>query len=316
MKSIPAALRQHLAGTATRLCTCWLLTRLDGQSIRSTDHDQPVTVLTGDPLAAVVGTYQARTGITGSSVRATDDLAVNNLEIAGQITAPGFVVDHLSVADIEAGLFDGAEIIIFQCRWDEPDDGQIILARGHLGDLRRTAEGAYSAEMRGLTQKLSQIRVRTYAPTCDAELGDARCGVDLDALTITGTVDTVTSRRAFATMLAFIASNNPQGTYNGGRITFTSGANTGYSRELRSDSGSLSPQPDEQVTGALILFEPMPADVAPGDTFTLAPGCDKLRATCREKFANVVNFRGYGALIPGQDAFITGFEQVQEDAGD
>ena len=45
--------------------------------------------------------------------------------------------------------------------------------------------------------------------------------------------------------------------------------------------------------------------IAPGDAFIVTAGCDKLFATCRDRFANVVNFRGF-PHIPGND-FVTSY---------
>jgi uncharacterized protein (TIGR02217 family) len=45
----------------------------------------------------------------------------------------------------------------------------------------------------------------------------------------------------------------------------------------------------------------MPYAIAPGDAFTVHPGCDKRLATCRDIFANVLNFRGE-PFVPGLDA--------------
>ena len=42
----------------------------------------------------------------------------------------------------------------------------------------------------------------------------------------------------------------------------------------------------------------MAYDIAAGDTYTLAPGCDKSLETCRDVYANVVNFRGF-PHVPG-----------------
>jgi uncharacterized phage protein (TIGR02218 family) len=44
----------------------------------------------------------------------------------------------------------------------------------------------------------------------------------------------------------------------------------------------------------------VPEPIASGDTFTVTAGCDKIFATCRDRFANTVNFRGF-PHIPGND---------------
>jgi uncharacterized phage protein (TIGR02218 family) len=50
----------------------------------------------------------------------------------------------------------------------------------------------------------------------------------------------------------------------------------------------------------LELWQAMPEPFAAGDAFTVTAGCDKRFDTCRAKFDNVVNFRGF-PHIPGND---------------
>ena len=45
------------------------------------------------------------------------------------------------------------------------------------------------------------------------------------------------------------------------------------------------------------------ARLAWGDGFVIRAGCDKRLETCRDRFANVLNFRGF-PNIPGQDAVL------------
>jgi uncharacterized phage protein (TIGR02218 family) len=50
----------------------------------------------------------------------------------------------------------------------------------------------------------------------------------------------------------------------------------------------------------LSLWQSVPETIASGDPFTVTAGCDKTFATCRDRFANTVNFRGF-PHIPGND---------------
>ena len=52
------------------------------------------------------------------------------------------------------------------------------------------------------------------------------------------------------------------------------------------------------------LWEQIGPEILSGDTVRLEPGCDKLAATCREKFDNFLNFRGF-PHIPGEDWLIS-----------
>ena len=48
----------------------------------------------------------------------------------------------------------------------------------------------------------------------------------------------------------------------------------------------------------------MSESVAVGDAFAVTAGCDKQFTTCKAKFANAVNFRGF-PYMPGNDAILT-----------
>ena len=294
MRTLPVALQTHLQGDVTTLAVCWRITRRDGVLILGTEHDQDLTISgAGSPTVALAGTYLAHAGITGSDVRSTSDMSVDNMEVTGAINQGDLSLIDLSAADIEAGLFDDASVVLFMVNWQAPDDGQIVPLTGNIGEIRRTAEGQYRTELRGLAQRLTQNIVRTYGSSCDAELGDTRCGIDIDALTITGTVTSVGSNRQFAASLAYgsPAVGAEAGYFNGGLVTWTSGQNDTFSMEVKQDAlGS---------PGDILLYLPMPYDIEVGDTFTLRPGCDKSAAMCKGRFANLVNFRGHGAWVPG-----------------
>lgn len=83
-----------------------------------------------------------------------------------------------------------------------------------------------------------------------------------------------------------------QGYFTYGLVTWLTGANAGYSMDVR----QFSP-------GQVILALPMTYPITIGDTFTIAAGCDKTAATCKSRYANLVNFRGE-PFIPGTDAIL------------
>lgn len=88
----------------------------------------------------------------------------------------------------------------------------------------------------------------------------------------------------------------PDGWFNFGGLTFETGLNAGRTMEVRvftADDGIT-------ITQDIELFLDMPFDVAVSDRFTTYPGCDKLLATCRDKFDNVINFVGE-PVVPGAD---------------
>ena len=56
-------------------------------------------------------------------------------------------------------------------------------------------------------------------------------------------------------------------------------------------------------TVTIALWQTPAAGVSIGDTFTIRAGCDKQFTTCKAKFSNVANFRGF-PHIPGNDFVI------------
>ena len=76
-----------------------------------------------------------------------------------------------------------------------------------------------------------------------------------------------------------------------GKVTFTAGANLGLSGDIRLYTAA---------TREIELQLPMPFECATTDVITVVVGCDKLRTTCVNRFANVVNFRGE-PFLPGTD---------------
>jgi uncharacterized phage protein (TIGR02218 family) len=55
----------------------------------------------------------------------------------------------------------------------------------------------------------------------------------------------------------------------------------------------------------IALWSPPVAPLLAGDAVTLTVGCDKRFDTCRDRFANALNFRGF-PHIPGND-FVMGY---------
>ncbi|KQT58161.1 beta tubulin [Methylobacterium sp. Leaf456] len=284
MRAIPAALAARLEGGATTLCRCWALHRRDGVSFGFTDHDRD--------LSFGGLTYEARTGLEAAEASVELGFAVGGGEVAGALTSTG-----LNEADVAAGLYDGAGIESWLVDWTTPE-ARLLLDVASLGELRR-AGGAFVAELRGLMHRLDMPTGRTFRATCDADLGDARCRIDLTdpRYRTTGTVLAVPEPSRLGVTLA--ASFAP-GWFSGGRLTWTGGVNAGSTADLRAESR-------DGASMLLDLWEPPPRPVVSGDAFRLTAGCDKRLATCRDRFANAINFQGFPHM-PGNDFVLRGVE--------
>ncbi len=280
MKTLPAGMQAHLDGGATTLSWCWRLARADGQVFGFTDHDLPLTF---DGT-----TFEPESGFTASEIRTGSDLSVDAQDAEGVLTST-----TITETDILDGRWDNAEVEIWRVNWQDVNQ-RVLMRRGAIGQVRR-GRVQFVAEMRSLSHDLNQTVGRTFQATCDAALGDAQCGVNLNdpAFTGTGTVVTLTGDRSFTVsgLSAF-----PDGWFALGMLTWTGGANVGRKTEVLTHEVGTT---DVTVT---LLEAPVLAIMA-GDTFDITAGCDKRFETCKARFANAVNFRGF-PHIPGQDTVI------------
>lgn len=279
MRVLSAGLQDHLDTGATTLCWCWRITRNDGVAFGFTDHDRDV---------AFDGTsFEAASGFTGSEITGAVGLNVDTLEVEGAIQS-----DRLSEKDLAAGLFDNALIEIYRVNWAEPTQ-RLLMRYGNLGEVARGAHH-FRCEVRGLAHDLQQPQGRIIQYGCDADLGDARCKVDLDHPTFSSSAGVVASLddspRSFAASGLDGYAND---WFTRGLITWLAGANEGRTAEVKLHAKSSSGVSIE-------LWQRPSEDMGEGDTFRITAGCNKQFSTCRTKFDNTVNFRGF-PHAPGND---------------
>ena len=280
MRSIPSTLQTKLDSGVTTLCRCWLITRTDGVHQGFTDHDEDVVL--GDV------TCRAGTGLSGSEATQKFGLAVDSSELSGALAD-----DSLNEADLAAGRYDAAAVELWLVDWSEPSL-RVLLAKGSLGEVKREG-AAFTAEVRGLSERLAQDRGRLYSATCSADLGDARCTIDLTNAAYRGS-GAVVAVRATSSFTTSGLDSFDDGWFTAGKLSFSSGANAGLSVEVKSHrkDGAVSFE----------LWQAMPEPIQTGDVFTVTAGCDKRFPTCHDRFDNVVNFRGF-PHIPGNDFVIS-----------
>jgi uncharacterized phage protein (TIGR02218 family) len=234
-------------------------------------------------------TCRAGTGLSASEATTRLGLAVDGMEIFGALAD-----DALTEADLAAGRYDAAKVETWLVDWSEPAL-RVLLSKATLGEVRR-AGPAFSVELRSLADRLNQDSGRLYTATCSADLGDSRCTVDLADPDFHGS-GTVAALVSTATFTVDGLSGFADGWFTAGQLTFTSGANDGLAIEVKSHRA-------DGATVTLTLWQAMPEPIAPGDTLSITAGCDKRFATCRDRFDNVANFRGF-PHIPGNDFVVS-----------
>ncbi len=275
MRDIPLSIGEILQQDHSPLVTCWEIVRRDGLVLGFTDYHADIE------RGGV--TFRASTGFYSSALQATSGLSTDNIDVVG-------VLDDTDIrdADIQAGLYDDAQISIFMIDPVGNVNDAVILLVGMIG--RITVNGQrFIAEIRGKTDQLSVKIGQLVSPLCRARFGDVRCGVALGDYTHTGTVvEAETSCHFTASGL-----NQVTGYFNHGRISFTSGINDGVVMDVKRYDAS----------GEIRLALSLPSMPLPGDQFSIVAGCDKRFETCVNRYNNAINFRGEPHL-PGLDRML------------
>lgn len=270
-------LTEHLKTGTTTVCRAWLIERKDGVALGFTDHD---CVVSFDGK-----TFSASGGMTATSLEARTGLSVDNGEALGVLSDAGIHED-----DVKGGLFDDAEVTFWLVNWQDTQEREVTF-RGKLGDVR-TSGGQFHAELRGLTDQLNQPRGRTYQKGCSAFLGDGNCQVDLNqaAFRLEGIVAEGSTSRV---LLLATDGAHDKGWFTRGHLSVDTGAAAGLSGEIKNDTLSSGLRRIE-------LWNPLGVAPEIGATVSAYAGCDKRFDTCRYKFLNTRNFRGFPDL-PGDD---------------
>jgi uncharacterized phage protein (TIGR02218 family) len=273
MRDLPTHLADALASGITTHCQCWKLTRRDGVSLGFTDHDRDLVI--GGFL------FEAASGIDAASGEIGTGLASTGGEINGALTSA-----RIRPEDIEAGRYDGAELRRWLVDWNAPAL-DFLMDVVTIGEIKRR-DGTFIAETHNALHALDAEQGRLYASTCSAELGDAACGFNLSQslFTMNAVVEATDGRHELSAS-AFAAVTS--GLYARGRLRVTTGANAGVTMPIRDHQGNT-----------LRLWQGLPAELAAGDQVLVSAGCDKSFATCRDRFSNALNFRGF-PLIPSPE---------------
>jgi uncharacterized phage protein (TIGR02218 family) len=287
MKQIDEAFAARLAADNTTLCACWRFTRRDGAVFGATDHD---VALAFDDV-----TFAPASGLESVVLTSSSGLAPGSAAARGALS-----LEFISEADVGRGLWDGARVDVWRVDWRAPEY-RLMIWSGRLSEITLQG-GGFAAELVSLKADLERVIGRVYRRTCDAEVGDERCGVSLaaPAFRAEGAVAAVLGPRAFT---ASVVGGFESGWFDGGRLVWTSGANAGRSAIVVRHIGD-----EIEIAGAISI------PLAPGDGFEATAGCGKSTVVCRAKFDNLVNFRGFPHM-PGPEAVLAGPSSVSGNTG-
>ncbi|MFD1882361.1 DUF2163 domain-containing protein [Paracoccus pacificus] len=261
--------------TSTTIARAWSVTRADGMVVGLTDHDQPLHFNGID--------FRPDSGMSARAIVQGAGLSVDNSEAAGILSH-----DAISEPDLIAGRWDGAEVMLWELNWQQPSAGARLIFRGSLGEITRVGS-QFKADLRGLSEPLGKAQGRVYHPRCSAQLGDAQCRIDLDdpRFGLNAKVEIAEEGRVF-TWKALNTFDDRW--FERGVLRVEGGTAKGLSGTIKND------RLDASGARRIELWLPLGAMPETGDAVRLIAGCDKRGPTCRLKFDNYLNFRGFPHL--------------------
>lgn len=264
--------------SATERARAWAIARRDGLTLGFTDHDQRLQ------FEGIL--FRPDHGLTARAITQATGLSVDNSEAVGALSA-----EAITEPDLMAGRWDGASLRMWEVNWRDVSQRRLSF-HGTLGEVSR-AKGAFRAELRGLSEALNAPQGRVYHPRCTAELGDGACKLRLDVPAYSATVSVagLDEGRIFS-LTGFPAYD--ANWFEGGMLEVLDGAAQGLRGRIKNDTARPGQRREIELWSALAILP------APGDQIRLVAGCDKAAGTCRLKFANLVNFRGFPHL-PSED---------------
>lgn len=293
MKTIPIALRNHLAEDATTwcfLCRVECVGAFAGTVLGFTNLDTDIIYDDGNGDV----TYRAENGFTPSRLQSSGDMQVDNADIDGWVSATG-----ITEAQIRAGMFDSAELRIYRVNYMDLSIGHEIMGTGRAGETEYSSAG-WKTEFRSLTQQLKQIISQVYSLTCRAQFGDSRCQMSLTWVAGTVTDVGAESDQVFSDT----SCTEPTGWYNIGVIRWLTGNNAGAQMEVDSFTN------DSADPGLFNLSLSMPFPIQVGDTYERRQDCDKKKETCIA-YGNLIHFRGESFIPSDGKAMVPGAEIIR-----
>jgi uncharacterized phage protein (TIGR02218 family) len=255
-------------GEVTSIALCWDLERPDGAGLGLTSHDQPIL--------SEGAVHLPQPGMVPAAVTRKLGIEPQSAEVAGALSS-----EALDAQDLALGRWDGARVSLTAVDWQDSSAESIRLLRGEIGSVSVDGE-SFSADLQGAAARLEEPVCPATSAECRAELGDKRCRVDLAGRTIVAEI--VSSDEGELTL-----DQPVDGRFVLGRLRYVSGANCGLSTVVLSAEDNV-----------VVVRDLARAAIESGCRVELREGCDKRFATCVERFANAINFRGEPHL-PGND---------------
>jgi uncharacterized phage protein (TIGR02218 family) len=269
----PALVTLLNSGADFQMADLWTLTLSGGSVLRWSGADVPLT--------ANGNTYALGPAIDRGAVSEKIGLEVGTLTMT--ITANGD--DRINGTPIipfiaKRGL-DGANVRLeraFLPDWDSPVTGTLLRFAGRVTSVGEIAGSSVELTISSWMILLNvNMPPNLYQSACLHTVYDSGCGLNPASFAASSGASGTGSQTGFGSGITGHA-----GDYAQGRIVFTSGANAGIARAVKSNDAA----------GNFSLISPLPATPAAGDAFTAYKGCDLTMGTCSSRFNNLGRFKG------------------------
>lgn len=219
--------------------------------------------ISGTPTTRQIGTQVSQKDV---SLLFDDEVTYNGISLAEYIASGGFINATM--------LFEQA----YAYSPDMPILGTLPEFFGRITQFKDTGNTKATVTISNWMSLLNgQVPSELWQPPCLHTVFDSGCKLNRADFAKNGTVQGAPDALTISTNL----TPPNDGYYNLGKIVFTSGENDGQSRSIKTQSG-----------GIVAMVRALPALPAPGDTFTIYPGCDLTTPTCRDKFNNLKHRKG------------------------
>lgn len=249
--------------------TFWRVERRDGVTLGFTSHDRDLWFDGVD--------HRAAPGMAPSAIRRSGGFEPDSAEVSGALSH-----DALSAADLAAGRYDGARVLVGLVDW-ESLEREVIYA-GTIGAVTREA-GAFTAELQSRKAELLRDPIPRTSPACRAAFCGPGCGLSAARFTH----EAVLVSRDLAANAVTLATDAAGEALLGGTLRWLDGPQAGIAMGIVAAAG-----------GALTLDVALAADLSAGDRAVLLEGCPHTLAACAGRFANAIQFQGE-PFLPGND---------------
>lgn len=273
MKNATKSLKQLLATGKFITADLYTFDLTSGYKLYFTSYDVPLTYNKNTYLPALL----TRTMTTQKA-----GLMVDSMNITCNFDETD-LIDHVPIIQaFVAGTFDNAFLTLDRVFMptDRPLDtsaGAVYMFSGRV-DIDYAGRTTVELIIKSISELFNmQLPRNLWMPTCQHTVYDAACCLNKASHTVYGTVASGSTKNMITTNMI-----NPDGYFDYGVLVFTSGKNNNVRMSIK-----------KYAKGVFYLTRSTPYEPAPTDMFYVYAGCDKILKTCRDKYNNANNFRGF-----------------------